>query len=139
MDQRQFELNIPTRGPGLYEITDRLAAFIEESGIKIGLLTLFCRHTSCSLLIGENADPDVQIDLRAYFDRLAPQHMDYIIHKDEGPDDMPAHLKTSLTQTTLGIPVAGGRMVLGTWQGVFLFEHRARPHRRLIVLHLMGT
>ena len=139
MKQRQYELEISTRGPGLYEITARIAALIEEGGIATGLLTLFCRHTSCSLLIGENADPDVQTDLKSFFDRLVPQDMDFIVHKDEGPDDMPAHLKTALTQTTLGIPLANSRMVLGTWQGIFLFEHRARPHRRHIVLHLLGV
>ena len=105
--------------------------------MQTGLLTIFCRHTSASLLVQENADPTVQRDIRAYFDRLAPTDGPYE-HDYEGLDDMPAHLKTALTQVQLSIPVMNGRLVLGTWQGVYLFEHRVRPHRREIVLHLMG-
>lgn len=105
--------------------------------MQTGLLTVFCRHTSASLLIQENADPTVQTDIRAYFDRLAPDNGPYV-HNDEGPDDMPAHLKTALTTVQLSIPLMGGRLVLGTWQGIYLFEHRVRPHRRSLVLHLMG-
>lgn len=130
----------PTNGPGLYEITDEIEAFVAATGTGTGLLTVFVRHTSCSLLIQENADPDVRRDLDAFFRRLVPPadapSMRWIVHTTEGPDDMPAHIKAALTQTSIGIPVADGRMLLGTWQGIYLFEHRQRPHRREIVLHL---
>jgi secondary thiamine-phosphate synthase enzyme len=129
---------VATQGPGLYEVTERLHAFVSANGIRDGLLTAFCRHTSCSLLIQENADPDVQTDLMGFFRRIAPEGMDWIVHRTEGPDDMPAHIKAALTQTSISIPVAGGAPVLGTWQGLYLFEHRARPHRREFVLHLIG-
>ncbi|APH72341.1 secondary thiamine-phosphate synthase enzyme YjbQ [Aquibium oceanicum] len=136
----QSRLTISTNGPGLTEITDRAAAFVRETGVEEGLLTVFVRHTSCSLLIQENADPDVRRDLEEFFRRLVPPaddpSMRWIVHTTEGPDDMPAHIKAALTQTSLSIPVAGGRMLLGTWQGIYLFEHRSRPHRREIVLHL---
>jgi secondary thiamine-phosphate synthase enzyme len=129
-----------TKGPGLYELTGEIGAFVAATGIDLGLLTVFVRHTSCSLLIQENADPDVRRDLDDFFRRLVPPaddpSMRWIVHTTEGPDDMPAHIKAALTQTSLGIPVADGRMVLGTWQGIFLFEHRQRPHHREIVLHL---
>lgn len=129
-----------TGGPGLYDITDEVEAFVGDARVNTGLLTVFVRHTSCSLLIQENADPDVRRDLDAFFRLLVPPaddpSMRWIVHTTEGPDDMPAHIKAALTQTSLGIPVASGRMVLGTWQGIYLFEHRARPHRREIVLHL---
>lgn len=131
-----------TTGPGLYEFTDQAAAFVRESKIRDGLLTVFVRHTSCSLIIQENADPDVQRDLQEFFRRLVPPSDDpvsrWMVHTAEGPDDMPAHIKAALTQTSIGIPVAGGKMLLGTWQGIYLFEHRNRPHRREIVLHLGG-
>jgi secondary thiamine-phosphate synthase enzyme len=129
---------VATQGPGLYEVTERLHAFVSANGIRDGLLTAFCRHTSCSLLVQENADPDVQNDLMGFFRRIAPEGMDWIVHRTEGPDDMPAHIKAALTQTSISIPVIGGAPVLGTWQGLYLFEHRARPHRREIVLHLIG-
>ena len=103
-----------------------------------GLLTVFCRHTSASLLIQENADPDVRTDLEAYFAAIAPEDPGRYIHGSEGPDDMPAHIRTALTQVSLSIPLAGGRLVLGTWQGIYLFEHRRRPHRREVALHLVG-
>jgi secondary thiamine-phosphate synthase enzyme len=129
-----------TSGPGLYEITDEIEAFVGTAGVDTGLLTVFVRHTSCSLLIQENADPDVQRDLDTFFRRLVPPaddpSMRWIVHTTEGPDDMPAHIKAALTQTSLGIPVTRRRMVLGTWQGIYLFEHRQRPHRREIVIHL---
>ena len=129
-----------TSGPGLYEMTDEIEALVGAAGVDMGLLTAFVRHTSCSLLIQENADPDVRSDLDTFFRRLVPPaddpSMRWIVHTTEGPDDMPAHIKAALTQTSLGIPVASGRMMLGTWQGIYLFEHRARPHRREIVLHL---
>ena len=132
----QTTLTIATHGPGLYEFTAEAARFVQEAGAAEGLLTVFVRHTSCSLLIQENADPDVQTDLTTFFRRLVPEGMDWIVHTTEGPDDMPAHIKAALTQTSLGIPVANGRMLLGTWQGLYLFEHRRRPHRRQVVLHL---
>jgi len=106
--------------------------------MRMGLLTVFCRHTSASLLIQENADPDVQADLKRFFEAVAPEGASYI-HDAEGPDDMPAHIRAALTQTQLSIPVADGRMVLGTWQGIYLFEHRRAPHRRSIALHLIGA
>ncbi len=134
------EVSVSTRGPGLYEFTDAVAAFVRERGIDEGLLTLFVRHTSCSLLIQENADPDVQRDLQAYFSRLVPAandpEMSYLRHRSEGPDDMPAHIRAALTMTSLSVPVAEGRMMLGTWQGIYLFEHRDRPHTRNIALHI---
>lgn len=137
---RQTTLTIPTRGQGLYEFTDQATHFVREAGAGTALLTVFVRHTSCSLLIQENADPDVKRDLAAFFRRLVPPadaaSMDWIVHRVEGPDDMPAHIKAALTQTSLGIPVADGRLVLGTWQGLYLFEHRDSPHRRQVVLHL---
>ncbi len=136
----QTRLTLSTRGPGLYEFTRAAAEFVAATGTEEGLLTVFVRHTSCSLLIQENADPDVRRDLDAFFARLVPRSddpsMNYIIHTDEGPDDMPAHIKAALTAVSLGIPVSRGRLLLGQWQGIYLFEHRARPHQRDIVLHL---
>ncbi len=135
-------INISTQGQGLYEFTAEAAAFVRAHGAAEGLLTVFVRHTSCSLLIQENADPDVRTDLDAFFRRLVPPSCDpsmrWIVHTTEGPDDMPAHIKAALTQVSIGIPVIGGRLALGTWQGIYLFEHRDRPHRREIVLHLGG-
>jgi secondary thiamine-phosphate synthase enzyme len=138
MRQSTTTIEIATRGAGLYECTRELRAFVEDAGIDAGLVTAFCRHTSASLLIQENADDDVKTDLMGFFRRLAPEGMDWIVHRTEGPDDMPAHIKAALTQTSIGIPVDGGRPVLGTWQGLYLFEHRARPHRRQVVLHAIG-
>lgn len=136
----QKVISISTSGPGLYEFTDRAAAFLREADAGEGLLTVFVRHTSCSLVIQENADPDVQRDLHEFFRRIAPHSddpsMSWMIHTTEGPDDMPAHVRSALTQTSIGVPVSRGRMMLGTWQGIYLFEHRDRPHRREIVLHL---
>jgi secondary thiamine-phosphate synthase enzyme len=136
----QSSLAVQTRGPGLYEITEQAAAFVARLAPVEGLLTVFVRHTSCSLLIQENADPDVRHDLTAFFSRIVPRADDpagrWMIHTAEGPDDMPAHIKAALTQASIGIPVANGRLLLGTWQGLYLFEHRTRPHRREIVLHL---
>lgn len=133
-------LTVATRGQGLYEFTPEAAAFVHAAGVEEGLLTVFVRHTSCSLLIQENADPDVRRDLDQFFRRLVPPSDDpsmrWIVHTMEGPDDMPAHIKAALTQVSIGIPVTGGRLALGTWQGVYLFEHRDRPHKREIVLHL---
>ena len=138
MRQAQLTLEVPTRRRGLVEITRGVADWVQGSGIGTGLLTLFCRHTSASLLIQENADPDVRTDLEAYFERIAPEEAGRYVHDAEGPDDMPAHLRTALTQVQLTIPVTRGRMALGTWQGIYLFEHRAAPHRREVVLHLIG-
>jgi len=111
---------------------------VRDQGIGQGLLTLFVRHTSCSLVIQENADPDVMRDLDEFFRRLAPEQAGWMRHRSEGPDDMPAHIKAALTQTSLAIPVIGGRPALGTWQGIYLFEHRTRPHRREVILHAIG-
>ncbi|QLC25507.1 YjbQ family protein [Parasphingopyxis algicola] len=130
-------LAIDTPGQSLVEFTPGVADWVGETGVGRGLCTLFCRHTSASLLIQENAAPEVQDDLIAYFDRLAPEGAHYA-HNSEGPDDMPAHLKAALTQTHLAIPVIDGRLALGTWQGIYLFEHRRRPHRREVALHLAG-
>jgi secondary thiamine-phosphate synthase enzyme len=138
MHQSTTTLEISTRGPGLYEFTRDLRRFRADSGVRTGLVTAYCRHTSASLLIQENADRDVQTDLLEFFRRLAPAGMDWIVHRTEGPDDMPAHIKSALTQTSIGIPVVNGEPALGTWQGIYLFEHRARPHRRQVVLHIIG-
>ena len=137
MRQAQHHLAVETRGKGLTEITPAVARWQGSQGIRNGLLTLFCRHTSASLMIQENADPDVRTDLEAFFERLAPESGPYV-HTLEGPDDMPAHIRAALTQASLTIPVSDGGMVLGTWQGIYLFEHRRRPHRRDVVLHLIG-
>ncbi len=131
-------LTIATRGKGLYEFTAQIAQWMSGLGIETGLLTVFVQHTSASLLIQENADPDVKHDLNVFFSRLAPEDNRLYIHTAEGPDDMPAHIRAALTPTQLSIPVENGRMALGTWQGVYLFEHRSSPHRRRVVLHLMG-
>lgn len=131
-------LPLSTSGPGLYEFTRKAERFVDKCGVEEGLLTVFVRHTSCSLVIQENADPDVKTDLAGFFSRIAPEGMDWIRHRSEGPDDMPAHIRSALTQTSLSIPVAGGRPVLGTWQGLYLFEHRRRPHRREVVLQVLA-
>lgn len=138
MHQALETVTIPTRGQGLYEMSAAARRFVTGSAIVTGLLTIYVRHTSCSLLIQENADPDVQTDLEGFFDRLVPEGMAWLVHTAEGPDDMPAHIKSALTQTSVGIPVAQGEPVFGTWQGLYLFEHRRRPHRRDVVLHIIG-
>jgi len=136
----QTILTVSTRGQGLYEFTREAGAFVREADRAEGLLTVFVRHTSCSLIVQENADPDVRRDLDQFFRRLVPPSDDpsmrWVSHTLEGPDDMPAHIKAALTQVSIGIPVMDGRLALGTWQGLYLFEHRDRPHRREIVLHL---
>ena len=137
MRQAAHTLAVATRGQGLHEITREVAAWVAGQGLTTGLLTLFCRHTSASLLIQENADPDVARDLEDYFASLAPESPAYR-HQDEGPDDMPAHLRTALTSVQISIPLTGGRLALGTWQGVYLFEHRTRPHTRQVAMHLIG-
>jgi secondary thiamine-phosphate synthase enzyme len=138
MTQAFHTLAVSTEGPGLQEITAKVRAWLAEIAAGDGLLTAFIRHTSASLLIQENADPDVHIDLIDALDRLAPQDR-YYVHAIEGPDDMPAHIKSALTQTSLSIPVQSGEMLLGTWQGIYVVEHRDRPHRREVVLHYLGT
>lgn len=131
-------LQVETSGTGMVEITRRVSDWLDESGAADGLLTLFIRHTSASLTIQENADPDVVTDLVAALERLAPVDAPYR-HRAEGPDDMPAHIKASLTATSLSVPVANGRMMLGTWQGIYLWEHRARRHRRSVALTFIGS
>ena len=138
MQQAQTTIHIETSGQGLFEITSDVAGWLKQSGIKTGLLTVFCRHTSASLTIQENADPDVALDLNDFFKKLVAEDANLYRHTNEGIDDMPAHIKSSLTDVSLSIPVAGGKAVLGTWQGIYLFEHRARPNRREVVLHLTG-
>jgi secondary thiamine-phosphate synthase enzyme len=137
MRQAAHELVISTSGQGLFECTHEVSDWVEASGIATGLLTLFVRHTSASLLIQENAAPAVQRDLLRYFATIAPEDRDYE-HDDEGPDDMPSHIRSALTAVSLSIPVASRCPVLGTWQGIYLFEHRRAPHRRRLALHLIG-
>lgn len=138
MRQSTTVLEVASSGRGLFEFTRALRDFVRDAGIYEGLLTVFCRHTSASLLIQENADPDVRHDLEAFFAKLSPDGQPGWRHNNEGPDDMSGHIRSALTQTTLGIPVSGGELVLGTWQGVYLWEHRTRAHRREVFLHLMG-
>ena len=138
MRQATETLEVATRRRGLVDITAPLDAFIGRTGLHTGLLTLWCRHTSASLLVQENADPDVRHDLEAFFARIAPEGSGLYIHDAEGLDDMPAHIRAALTQTQLSIPVLNGRMALGTWQAIYLYEHRSSPHRRQIVLHFLG-
>src|SRR2546427_11208830 len=136
--QSSHDLEIHTPGRGLYEFTDEVAAWISRNGFKAGLLTLHLRHTSASLLIQENADPDVRRDLEAFFSRLVPDGDRLFVHNAEGDDDMPAHVRTALTAVNLSIPVREGRMVLGTWQGIYLWEHRKASHTRSLILHLIA-
>ena len=154
MRQAQHQLSIATSGKGLVEITREVKRWVAVQGIATGLLTLYCRHTSASLLIQENADPDVQTNLENFFEEIAPEDApsspgEYparpgksptrpYVHDTEGPDDMPAHIRTALTHTSLSIPVISGKLALGTWQGIYLFEHRRAPHQREVVLHLIG-
>jgi secondary thiamine-phosphate synthase enzyme len=138
MLQALHELRISTRGRGFYEITDNVADWLSEKGFQNGLLTLHLRHTSASLLIQENADPDVRRDLETFFSRLVPDGDRMFIHTAEGDDDMPAHIRTALTAVNLSIPVSKGRMALGTWQGIYVWEHRQSPHSRTVTLHFIG-
>jgi secondary thiamine-phosphate synthase enzyme len=137
MRQAFHTVSIATRGKGLYDITSDVSSWLTAAGALDGLLSLFCRHTSASLLINENADPDVRADLAAYFERIAPEHGPYV-HDAEGGDDMPAHIRTALTQTHLSIPVQYGNMLLGAWQGIYLFEHRRAAHTRQVTLYFIG-
>lgn len=139
MRQLTHVLHVRTHGRGLYECTRDVTAWVSNHRFETGLLTLFCRHTSASLLIQENAAPAVRDDLESFFERIAPEQKGRYRHEDEGPDDMPAHLRAALTNASLSIPLIAGRLVLGPWQGIFLFEHRRAPHRREIALHLLGA
>lgn len=138
MRQAADMLSIETRGRGLHEITGEIRRWTASQKLTTGLLTVFCRHTSASLLIQENAAREVRSDLEAYFEAIAPEAPGRYAHDDEGPDDMPAHIRAVLTGVQLSIPVIGGAPALGTWQGIYLFEHRRRPHRREVALHLLG-
>jgi len=135
--QATHQLHVATHGKGLYEFTGQIDAWLREQQAHTGLLTVFCQHTSASLVIQENADPDVTADLADFFNRLVPEDTSLYRHTAEGPDDMTSHIRSALTQTQLSIPIRGGKLTLGTWQGVYLFEHRERPHRRSVVLHLL--
>jgi len=139
MKQRWHHMQVSARGRGLVEVTRPILDWLAEPPAITGLLTVWCRHTSASLLVQENADPDVRKDVEAFFARVVPDGDIYpYIHDTEGPDDMPAHIRAALTQTQLSIPVQAGKPVLGTWQGIYLYEHRTAPHRRELVLHLIG-
>ena len=138
MRQATHTLSIPTRGKGLYDFTAQVESWLRTTGVRMGLLTLFIQHTSASLTIQENADPDVIADLNDAFGRLAPEDNRLYRHTIEGPDDMPAHIRAALTATQLSVPVVDGAAALGTWQGIYVFEHRASSHRRRVVLHLLG-
>lgn len=137
--QTSTTLTVETRGRGLVEFTRAATSWVAQAGFETGLLTLFVRHTSASLLIQENADPDVRGDLDRFFARLVPDGDPLFRHQDEGPDDMPAHIRTALTAVSLTVPLADGRLVLGTWQGIYLWEHRHRSHRREVAAHLLGS
>jgi secondary thiamine-phosphate synthase enzyme len=132
------QITIPTRGKGLYEVTDRIQAVVSEAGVDEGLCTVMIQHTSASLTIQENADPSARHDLEAWMERHVPEGDPHFTHTLEGPDDMPSHIRAALTSTTLSVPVVNGHLALGTWQGVYLWEHRARGHRRRLVIHLGG-
>jgi secondary thiamine-phosphate synthase enzyme len=138
MKARTVSFTVRTRGKGTSEITDEVARIVRESGVRTGAVTVFVRHTSASLIIYENADPSARTDLHEFFERLVPEDSDYFIHTAEGLDDMPSHLRMVLTRTSETIPVASGRMTLGTWQGIFLFEHRAAAHQREISVSVIG-
>ncbi len=138
MKQAQDTITVGTRGQGLHEVTAEIADWVSRQDIGAGLLTVFCRHTSASLTIQENADADVQRDLETFFKRLVKEDPSLYRHTTEGHDDMPAHIRSALTDVSLAIPVSGGRLGLGTWQGIYLFEHRTRPHERRLILHLAG-
>lgn len=138
MQQKTHQISVSTHGRKLYDITPELVAWAKNSGLRTGLITLYIQHTSASLLINENYDRDVLVDMEAFFNRLVPDGDPLFVHTIEGPDDMPAHVRTALTQTHLSIPLLEGQAALGQWQGVFLYEHRHVPGRRRIILHLIG-
>jgi secondary thiamine-phosphate synthase enzyme len=132
------KFSLTTRGKGTYDITEQVARVLQRSGVGTGMLTVFVQHTSASLVIFENADPSARTDLHAFFDHLVPEDVPYFVHTYEGPDDMPSHLRMALTRTSEVIPVMGGKMALGTWQGIYLFEHRTAPHQRSIAVSVVG-
>jgi len=136
--QAIHQFTVPTSGKGLYEVTAPIEGWVAQQGLRTGLLTVYCRHTSASLVIQENADPDVVADLKVFFSKLAPDDPRLYRHTIEGPDDMPAHIRAALTATQLSVPLIDGDLSLGTWQGIYLFEHRTAQHRRTLVLHLIG-
>ena len=138
MQQANHEFTLETHGQGLVELTAEVLAWVRSAEIRTGLLTLHVMHTSASLLVQENADPDVRADLERFLQRLVPEGDPLFVHQAEGPDDMPSHIRTALTATSLSIPVREGRPALGTWQGIYLYEHRRRPHRRRVAAHLVG-
>jgi len=138
MTAHSDSLSISTRGKGTYEITDEVAQIVRTSGVQNGTVTVFIQHTSASLVIYENADPSAQTDLHSFFERLCPEDEDYFVHTAEGPDDLPSHLRMVLTRTSEVVPIHRGRMALGTWQGIFLFEHRRAPHRRNLAVTVIG-
>ena len=138
MPSQASEFTVHTTGKGTYELTERLEEIVAQAGVKTGTVTVFVRHTSASLVIMENADPSARTDLHAFFDHLVPEDTPYFVHTYEGPDDMPSHIRMALTSTSEVIPVIHGRMTLGTWQGVFLFEHRRAPHTRKVVVMVQG-
>ena len=138
MRQAVHTIVVATGGKGLFDVTEEITDWLEQQKITTGLLTIFCRHTSASLIIQENADAELRSDIMTFYERIVPEDPRRYVHNVEGPDDMPAHLKATLTPTQLSVPVIGGRMMLGLWQGVHVFEHRRAPHRREIVLHLIG-
>jgi secondary thiamine-phosphate synthase enzyme len=138
MNQQLNEFVVSTRGRGIYELTDEIVRWVQAGPVREGLITLHVRHTSASLMIQENADPEVQRDLERFFSRLVPDGDPIFRHASEGPDDMPAHVRSALTSTTLSVPVVDGRPALGSWQGIYLYEHRTAPHRRRIAAHLLG-
>ena len=132
------QLEVRSHGKGLYEITDDVQSKIERSGVRNGIVTVFVQHTSCSIVIMENADPTARHDLREFFERLVPEDADYFAHNSEGSDDMPSHIRSALTTSQLSIPVRDGQPALGTWQGIYVFEHRAEPQVRHVLLHVIG-
>lgn len=138
MPVHQATLSVRTRGQGTFEITSAVAAEVKRSGLAVGTVTVFCQHTSCSLVIMENADPSARHDLEAWLNRLVPESDPHFVHTAEGPDDMPSHIKMALTRTSETVPLAGGEMLLGTWQGIFLWEHRRSAHARTIVVTVVG-
>jgi secondary thiamine-phosphate synthase enzyme len=138
MYQQNHQIALNTNGRSLYDITPQVTQWVNGAGVESGLLTLYIQHTSASLLINENYDSDVLVDMEAFFKRLVPDGDSLFIHTAEGPDDMPAHVRSALTQTSISIPVMAGRAALGTWQGIFLYEHRRMPHTRKVLLHLIG-
>jgi len=138
MRQHQETIEVGTPGKGLHGITDRVSNIVRASGIETGLVFVYCTHTSCSLAIQENADPTARQDMEAWLERLAPEHAPHYTHTAEGPDDMPSHLRALVTRTCETIPVTGGRLALGRWQGLYLCEHRTSPHRRRLVIHVLG-